>query len=162
MFVPTLLDTCLRRKLGNIYVISTRYKVTLGPHWPGVLVTVALILGGSSLNLQVVDSKWLPGSAPNGWMRSIVYCFCAATLFLLFKTACTDPGIVLPTATNKHPHFELSTVEDAGDADGGSSSSSRDEPLVFCDICEIYSPERANVHHCHDCAVCLEGLDHHW
>jgi len=167
LFVLSTLDSILSQKIGNVYVLSKSNGVVIGPHWPGVLVTIALIFGGTMLNLQVVDTKFPTGGASREWMRVLVCFLFASTLGLFLKTATTDPGIVYPgSLTVKQPHVELSTLEAPAALNfetGGDSLTmgDRSDPLVFCDLCEVYSPEKFQVHHCYDCGTCIEGMDHH-
>ena len=169
LFVISALDSVLPQKIGNVYVLSKSNGIVLGPHWPGVLVTIALIFGGTMLNLQVVESKF-PTGAAREWMRVLVCFLFASTMGLFLKTATTDPGIVFPgSLTVKQPHVELSTLDSPAalnfdvETEGGPSlpMSGRSDPLVFCDLCEVYSPEKSQVHHCYDCGACIEGMDHH-
>lgn len=160
MFIPRCLDGLLPPKYGNVYLLSRSRGLVLGPHWPGVLVTVALIIGGAMLNLQVVASRF-PLGLSKDLMITLVYVLFCATLGLLLRTATADPGIVFPTSVNKLPHVELATLE-AGDSSGSSLPTGFSEAQHFCDICELYSLERNNVSHCFDCAVCVTGMDHHW
>jgi palmitoyltransferase ZDHHC9/14/18 len=143
-------------------VLSAKHRIVLGPHWPGVLVTLALIWGGTVLNLQVIDTKYNSGTGTHGWMRLLVYTLCTLTLVLFLKTATTEPGIVTSVPR------DFSAVPGVDDDDEGAVDAERPTPaakdlgsLVFCDICEIYSEEKDYVRHCYDCQVCLERHDHH-
>lgn len=180
MFVPTFLDKFLPRKMGNVYILSSKNRIVLGPHWPGVLVTLALIAGGTNLNLQVIDTKYPIASATNASMKVLVFFFCTTTLLLFLKTACTEAGIITGVSPTSHqqlhdteshddgsitPHLSTHTSHSTHTAHSLVTSPSPSTPLellVFCDICETYSLDSQNARHCPDCNVCLEQMDHHW
>ncbi|KAF0715753.1 Aste57867_3208 [Aphanomyces stellatus] len=122
------------RKIGQNYVVreSTPYMI-VGPHWIGVLITLALITVSTVLFIaqQCADL--------DAWYTLLSLAFCASTTFFLFKTTCTDPGIV--------PRHTLHT----------------DPVLInmcsYCDICDVH--QSRNTEHCDDCGVCIEKYDHH-
>ena len=168
LFVSSLLDRVLPVKVGNIYVLSANQRIVLGPHWPGVLVTLSLIWGGTVLNLQVVDTKYEAGDGTHGWLRMLVYSLCTLTLVLFLKTATTEPGIVTSTLPSSRDFSAVLGINNDDDDDEAALDAERPthtakdlSSLVFCDICEIYSEEKDYVRHCYDCQVCLERHDHH-
>lgn len=183
IFITRILDVCLPAKVGNIYVLwrakQRDASIVIGPHWPGVVVTMALIFGGSSLNVQVVETKF--AEPTQGHMTLLVYLFATLTVLLLLKTATTDPGIVYAdSALVKDPAAERLTAAEAGEttllpSSLSSSSTSTPTPataassaepaeiafaedVLFCSHCDIYVPDRLNSRHCPDCDVCIEGM----
>ena len=165
LLVLRCLDSCLGDKIGNIYVLRRNVQrdasIVMGPHWPGVLVTICLILGGSTLNLQVVEVKL---SSPHRERVTLaVYALALLTLGLLLKTTSTDPGIIYPDACPTLMRQGSDGGIEIGSATNAPSAFLRQtsEPMMFCDLCDMYVPERLNSRHCPDCNVCLEGMDHH-
>ncbi|ETV66379.1 hypothetical protein, variant [Aphanomyces astaci] len=122
------------RKIGQSYVVRERAPfILVGPHWIGVLVTLSLI---------VVSTVLFIGQQCRGldaWYTCLSVFMCIATTYFLFKTTCTDPGIV--------PRGTLHT----------------DPALIsrcsYCDICDVH--QSRHTEHCDDCGVCIEKYDHH-
>ncbi|KAE8895374.1 hypothetical protein PF005_g860 [Phytophthora fragariae] len=171
---------CKFQRLGHSYILHERRVVAadgvnvetklviIGPHWIGVLVTLGIILVSTGMFLsQHVET--MP------WYDTLITCLlCGMTLYYLFQTTCTDPGIVRPSR-NK----EVSVTEDESEADlEAGRLSSADESMAmrplpaeafgprrrpsrrrFCDICGI--DQDRSTDHCEDCGVCVAGYDHH-
>lgn len=134
-YYPSFMRSYLpSRRIGNmmtIYESNGLLMVTAGPHWPGVVVVVFMLLGGARMNYTQVKNS--------AAMQAIVYIFLSFSLLFLFLTACTDPGII-----------RISQIQvDEEQADG----------LSFCDICSIHRPHTAI--HCMDCNCCIDEMDHH-
>lgn len=100
---------CKFKKFGQSYILykSNSHQISVGPHWIGVVVTNALIIGATYgfLTRQYVRPRQsiYPYSQPmdrsaNMSTFAIVVTFILAILSLvfLFLTSCTDPGVVLP------------------------------------------------------------------
>ncbi|KAG6586607.1 Transmembrane protein [Phytophthora cinnamomi] len=172
---------CKFQRLGHSYILHERRVVAadgvtvqtklviIGPHWIGVLVTLGIILvsTGMFLSQHVATMPW--------YDTLITFLLCGMTLYYLFQTTCTDPGIVRPPRKNK----EVSVTEDESEADlEAGRLSSADESAVmqplsaetfgprrrparrrFCDICGIEQDRSTD--HCEDCGVCVAGYDHH-
>lgn len=176
-----------RRTLQNGRVHTS--LVIVGPHWIGVVVTLAIILVGTGafLQQQCMTLPW--------FYTPVTLAFCALTLYFLFQTACRDPGIVSP----KHDTDDMVDHQDASDSletasDGRENAqllqrsetlghtSSSDEQLSQrssastvlamaapvdsrfvrtrrCDVCDV--EQDAYTEHCDDCDVCVAEFDHH-
>jgi hypothetical protein len=109
------------RKIGKSYIILSHrgHLYTLGPHWPGVVVTIAIIIGGTWLNLKVVKQNdfslyW------DTCIRLLIAALFTATLGFLLLTALVDPGMVASNPV----------------ADDISEEAMIN--LSYCDYCECY------------------------
>ena len=79
-------NVCRLEMIGNNYILlktDRKLLITVGPHWPGVCVTLAIIFFGTYENFLSVSSLT---------MRLVVIIFCILTTLFLFLTACSDPG----------------------------------------------------------------------
>ncbi|RLN54139.1 hypothetical protein BBJ28_00016041 [Nothophytophthora sp. Chile5] len=150
----------------------------VGPHWIGVLVTLAIILvsTGMFLTQQCADMPW--------YYTAMTLALCGMTLYYLFQTTCTDPGIVRSsrlkdTTVCADDEDEAATLEaghravpsDSGRVGattqllpappaGGLGPRRRPaERTRYCDICDIEQDRSTD--HCEDCGVCVAGYDHH-
>ncbi|OWZ02246.1 Transmembrane protein [Phytophthora megakarya] len=157
---------CKFKRLGHSYILHERRVVSaigatetklliVGPHWIGVLVTLGIILVSTSMFLSqhVKTMKW--------YETLITLGLCGMTLYYLFQTTCTDPGIV------RHKQKEVSQTEDenevaeleAGQLPTEAFGSRRPSRRRYCDICGIDQDRTTD--HCEDCGVCVAGFDHH-
>jgi hypothetical protein len=136
------------KRLGKSYVWlespEGELQITMGPHWPGVIAVVLMVLAGTWMDFSVIDN--IPPTR-----RSLLLLFKASSIFFvistivaLFLTACSDPGIV-----------RVTPISDKDDADDDLSNTS------YCEICSVHQPERLQIRHCYDCDVCIMGHDHH-
>lgn len=77
------------RRLRDGRVVKS--MVIVGPHWIGVVVTLAILLvaTGAFLQQQCTTLPW--------YYTLATLAFFSVTLYYLFETACRDPGIVLPS-----------------------------------------------------------------
>jgi hypothetical protein len=135
----------LFQRYGNSYIVSLPRKKILifGPHWPGIVVTVFIIWGGTWLNLKMLrNHNEFSQFATVGFHIFIAIFFCT-THVLLFLTATSDPGIMFRT--------ESATPDE--------ETSLRDGE--FCEVCQVFKPDQLRIHHCSDCNYCIEGMDHH-
>jgi DHHC palmitoyltransferase len=142
------------KKIGNNYVFiesaSGEIVVSVGPHWPGVLATIGVIIGGTVLNFHIISQihfRTLTGALIS---NSLVIFFCVSTTAALLLTACSDPGIArIGETPNDYERAESQTpAEELNDS-------------RWCEICSIYQLENLRIRHCPDCNVCIMGLDHH-
>ncbi|POM76112.1 Transmembrane protein [Phytophthora palmivora] len=160
---------CKFKRLGQSYILHERNVVSndgittetklviVGPHWIGVLVTLAIILVATSMFLsQHVQTM--------SWYETLITLgLCGMTLYYLYQTTCTDPGIVQSSkqkdVSQTDDENEVSELE-AGqlpvEAFGPPRRSSRRR---YCDICSIEQDRTTD--HCEDCGVCVAGYDHH-
>lgn len=162
---------CGFKKLGQSYILHEQQVVVngvvetrmllVGPHWIGVLVTLGIILvsTGMFLTQQYQDMPW--------YYVAVTFGLCGMTLYYLFLTTCTDPGIVRP----KQKDLEVGETE-VSELDVTSSQEDAAQLLAvpaprrhptarrrYCDICGIEQDRYTD--HCEDCGVCVEGYDHH-
>eukprot|EP00979_Chaetoceros_neogracilis_P018101 scaffold10552_cov276-Chaetoceros_neogracile.AAC.5 len=147
-------------KIGNTMVwnqaLYKRWKIgIIGPHWLGVMSTVALLYSASYyFTLKAYHDLGIISAGICIW-------FMVQTTVSLFMVACRDPGIVLDTSKSDELFGE-----------GGLNGPGRGEYSVldnhmqgeeegwrYCGVCEVYQPPDAA--HCADCNVCVDGYDHH-
>ncbi|KAH9132069.1 hypothetical protein AeRB84_021431 [Aphanomyces euteiches] len=122
------------RKIGQNYVLhESNPFIIVGPHWIGVLITLTLIVVSTYF---FIDQQCRELEA---WYTLLSLALCFATIFFLFKTTCTDPGIVPRGSLHTDPALV-------------SMSS-------YCDICDVH--QARHTEHCDDCGVCIEKYDHH-
>jgi hypothetical protein len=143
--------------------------VIVGPHWIGVLVTLGIVLvaTGMFLSQHVETMPW--------YDTTITFALCFTTLYYLFQTTCTDPGIVRPTRQSQASLTEDDKVAalEAGQTvaeeeavempsfvpAGAPAPRRRASRRRYCDICNIEQDRSTD--HCEDCGVCVAGYDHH-
>ncbi|EEY53437.1 uncharacterized protein PITG_07091 [Phytophthora infestans T30-4] len=90
---------CKFQRVGHSYILHERRVVSadgivktklviVGPHWIGVLVTLVIIVVSTGLFLsQHVKTM--------AWYNTLITLgLCSVTLYYLFQTTCTDPGII--------------------------------------------------------------------
>lgn len=139
-------------RYGHSFFISLpccSSHVVVGPHWVGVIATTLVILGGAWMNLRLIAKTDNLDEASQDNLCYFVYIFAVLTMWLHFKTAFTDPGIIFST----DPRRGVLTCDEE------SCSLARD--LHFCSICKIAVPESMMSGHCFTCGYCIEGMDHH-
>ncbi|KAF4318132.1 hypothetical protein BBO99_00007475 [Phytophthora kernoviae] len=80
-----------RRVLAADGINMETKLVLVGPHWIGVLVTLCIIIVSSGMFLvqQYPVMPW--------YYTAMTFGLCGMTLYYLFLTTCTDPGIVRPS-----------------------------------------------------------------
>jgi hypothetical protein len=145
-------------KIGNLYVLYRGQGAiyTIGPHWPGVLVVIALILGGTYVNYQMLHQKRF--SVSTLYIFTVfIFTMMILTLTMLLLTALTDPGIM--QATHISTTDDFSSDDFNVNIDGDTVVNSSDSQ--YCDICEIFQTPSLQISHCEDCNVCIKGHDHH-
>jgi len=89
---------------------------SIGPHWPGVVFVIALLVGST----QYICSTWPWASWPS-------VLFCVVCFVLLALTSCTDPGFVSVSATATDDSEELCFCEDC--------QLYRPDSAFHCDYC---------------------------
>ncbi|KAL3667251.1 hypothetical protein V7S43_007484 [Phytophthora oleae] len=130
--------------------------VIVGPHWIGVLVTLSIILvsTGMFLSEHVATMPW--------YDTLISFGLCGVTLYYLFQTTCTDPGIIrsqkLKDVSQTEDESEAMELE-AGQLPMEAFGPRRPSRRRYCDICGIEQDRSTD--HCEDCGVCVAGYDHH-
>jgi hypothetical protein len=134
--------------IGNNYIFlktDRNILLTVGPHWPGVCVTLAIIFFGTYENYLSVTSLS---------MKILVFGFCFFTTTFLLLTACTDPGKYrsnrLILITYFHVCFKGIVIMSPVPVDEESCSQ-----MSYCDICSIHQEEKT--YHCRDCNCCIQG-----
>ena len=135
----TYYPACIRKFLpkkrdGNIMILYESeggFSLSIGPHWPGTIVVVAMLGGGTWLNLGRIKNSLA--------LQSFVVLLFVLSLIFLFLTSLTDPGVV------------RSSIIVANEVEA--------EGLVYCDICAIH--RAPTTVHCFDCNCCIEEMDHH-
>jgi hypothetical protein len=134
------------QRYGNSHLISLPRRKTIlvfGPHWPGIVVTVCIILFGTWLNLKSLAKHTDFTEFTVTAFKVFITFFCISTHILLFLTATTDPGIVFKTeSSSATTDFNLEHVE-------------------YCEVCQVPQPDNMKIHHCADCNYCIEHMDHH-
>ncbi|KAG7387096.1 hypothetical protein PHYPSEUDO_014750 [Phytophthora pseudosyringae] len=165
---------CKFRRLGQSYILHERRVVSaggieetklvlVGPHWVGVLVTLGIILlsTGMFLSQHVETMPW--------YDTLVTFGLCGVTLYYLFQTTCTDPGIIRSQrqkdVSQTDDELEAGLVTPA-EPDGAAmlpaeafGSRRRPSRRRYCDICGI--DQDRSTGHCEDCGVCVAGYDHH-
>jgi hypothetical protein len=133
------------QRYGNSYLITfprRKSPLILGPHWPGIILTLFVIWGGTWLNLRML-SKHGFSQFTTCCFKLFISFFFVSTHVLLMLTATADPGIVFKSG-------------DVRSAEEGSLCEGE-----YCQVCEVYQPDALRIHHCSDCNYCIEGMDHH-
>ena len=107
-YYPSCIRACLpSRRIGNmmtLYETNDALIITAGPHWPGVLVVVFMLLGGNNIEcFQLCNCRFIEtmtGAHMNyshvggSWvMQIVVTFFLSLSLLFLFLTACTGSSI---------------------------------------------------------------------
>lgn len=144
----SLSNTKFIQRYGNSYIVKlNKGKGTfiVGPHWPGVLFTVVVILGGTSANLHLLEHNTNWSQTINLNFKVFIYVFCILSISLLLCTATTEPGIVF--SNDKSTDDTLSTFNL--------------EQMPYCDVCSVFQPKQKRIGHCDTCNYCIEQLDHH-
>lgn len=98
----------------------------------------------------------------------ITFGLCGSTLYYLFKTACTDPGIIQTSRDEELSDGESGVMVIEATIASNDSMPLIDKALVhglhagrgYCDICRIIDRD-VTAFHCEDCEVCVAGYDHH-
>eukprot|EP01039_Chlorochromonas_danica_P006088 gene6088-6705_t len=143
-------------------LVVSRLRVFIGPHWPGILVTIVILLGGSMINVDEVRRSVRLSSQAKQLLFLAIALLAPATLLLLLLTALSDPGIVFPSQ-----HTQDSTSESEGlladeSAGGGGGVAGAGGERFFCEDCQLVEPAGVSrMDHCRLCGYCIEGLDHH-
>ncbi|UIZ20668.1 hypothetical protein KXD40_000292 [Peronospora effusa] len=168
----SFLCCCKLKRLGQSYILHERRDgvtietklVIVGPHWIGALITFGIVLvsTGIFLSQHVATMPWYDTVMTLG--------LCSMTLYYLFQTTCSDPGIVRPEkkvilTEDESEVAELeagnvATMESSMEMQTGDFGSRRRRSRHrFCDICGIEQDRSTD--HCDDCGVCVAGYDHH-
>jgi hypothetical protein len=131
-------------RVGNSHVFFRKEKIlcTIGPHWPGVVFTSALIILAAYLNVFIIRAN----HTSFGTLLIVFVCILAilAEVFL-YGCALADPGIILPKSIQGEMMEEYSSLFTEYDH--------------YCTVCDINQPKGAA--HCSFCDVCVEKMDHH-
>lgn len=136
------------QKYGNSIIVTLPLvgRLLVGSHWPGVVVTIFVIVGGATMNVRVLRRTQSLDDAHKAAVEVFIsVCLLLTTAFLLL-TATADPGIV------------FSTPCEQGDEEDAQLVLSQ---APYCDVCNVYQLPRLKIHHCQDCNYCIEGMDHH-
>jgi hypothetical protein len=164
---------CCVRKYGNTIILHTtcfkksRYGL-IGPHYGGVVCTIALLFGGSSFFTKKAfeDVGLISG------YTCIIFTIMAS--YNLLRIVCVDPGIVkredqiIQRLKNKNNDEDEDEDENDEEKGGGGSNGEKEYETImvgeeegwrYCGACSLYQPPRAA--HCPDCNVCVEEYDHH-
>ena len=136
------------KRIGKSYVWlespTGELQITMGPHWPGVLVVIVMIFGGTWITFTIIANMTVKSVLEKYlFMLSTIF-FMTSTTAALLCTACSDPGIVRATP-----------ISDRDDVEEELNN------CPYCETCSIYQPEKLNIRHCYECDVCIQGLDHH-
>jgi hypothetical protein len=163
----------LRERRVDVNGRASTQLVIVGPHWIGVVVTLGIILGATAAFLDQ-QCRLLP------WYYSLLTLgFCSATVYYLYQTACTDPGIVRPkrgdglesggkaeVEEEEEDDVAVTVVEEeeeqAATKEPWSVASMSIQPPMrtrHCDLCGV--EQTRDMEHCEDCGVSVAGYDHH-
>lgn len=121
--------------------------IVVGPHWLGILTTICVIMGGTWMNLRLLEKTSNLGSLSKTALQVFIYFFCIETQLCLLWTALADPGIVFPQSMEDDPALLQEEWEI--------------KRLSYCDICTVLTPDQSCIGHCYTCGYCIEGMDHH-
>lgn len=138
------------QRYGNSIVIRvpiTNNRLIIGTHWPGVLFTIFVILGGTMMNIRILNKTNSFDDNSKGLVRLFIGVMCILTIVFLLMTAGSDPGIVFSNPFDAHTNEEEAEL------------NLQETP--YCDVCSVYQVQRLKIHHCEDCNYCIEGMDHH-
>jgi hypothetical protein len=150
-----LLQNKVCQKYGNLIIVQIpkfKFKFIIGKHWPGVLFTICVVMGGSLMNLKIIAKTSAINEPTKELYRVFVTVMSLLTTVFLLLTAISDPGIVFGNP------FTLNDVEECSDDERQCFNL---QDMHFCDVCSIYQPPRMKIHHCEECNCCIEGMDHH-
>lgn len=137
-------------KVGNSILLYGRkdahfpFHAFVGPEWPCMCVTYALIIVPSILFFTNVAMLW-----PNPAVLAVGILTFLLVLCAFSATACTEPGIVFIPSS----YLPVSHAQDRAEL-GQSSRTS-----LECSICNLERPRTAS--HCYECGLCVDQLDHH-
>jgi palmitoyltransferase len=151
-----LMQNKVFQKYGNSIIVripQTKMNLIIGKHWPGVLFTLCVIVGGSVMNLRILTKTNSLSLPAKDMYRVFVVIMAALTTVFLFLTATTDPGIVFV-----NPFTVSDGDEECVDSERHHLNL---QDMPFCDVCSIYQMPRMHIHHCDECNCCIEGMDHH-
>lgn len=91
--------------------------LVIGPHWLGVVVTLFIISGGTSLNLKLIRRHVSSGTLSDratAQLHAFISIAYALTHVFLLLTAFSDPGIVFPCEPSDRREVELGTLPGEG------------------------------------------------
>jgi palmitoyltransferase ZDHHC9/14/18 len=150
------------------------FQCLVGPDWPCMLITYALVSVPTIFFLVLVAARisWI--IVVLGLVSFIL------TLVSFSLTACSDPGIVYRQLLQEEALEDAEAGAAQGHGNGSSSNGNASGPpstalaaaaaagtstalnpatQIPCSRCELSRPVGAS--HCYDCEVCITDLDHH-
>jgi hypothetical protein len=143
------------QKFGNSVIVRiprTNMNLVIGKHWPGVLFTLCVIVGGSLMNLRIIAKTGSLITRTKEIYNVFVKIMASLTTVFLLLTATADPGIVFANPF---------TVRDDDEECVDVRQRFNLQDMPFCDMCSIYQVPHLHIHHCEECNCCIEGMDHH-
>jgi len=143
-----------KKRDGNIMILyesSSGFTLSIGPHWPGTLVVVAMLLVGSWMNFGRVKGSL--------WLETFVVTQLSLSLVFLFLTALSDPGIIRYSILPFRVYCIACSLLVIDRTSVAVADEETAERLVYCDICSIH--RAPTTVHCFDCNCCIEEMDHH-
>lgn len=126
---------CLYTSLGEPLIV-------IGPHWPFALFMMTFI------DTSIFFYFYFLWSSLNIIIRYIGVLVCSTQVISYFFVFITNPGI--PT---KDLWIENYFKEKHEEDDMGS--------YRICNVCKIIMKNKDDTDHCHDCDICIVGVDHH-
>lgn len=175
--------------LGKVRVFwpDSARPVIIGPHIVGMMMTIALLLGGTHLNWTIIDQRVgnLTLSESTGALLKYVFCpsMLGICLYFFWRTASQDPGIVLLRTRKRQMQQERGSLKDSPDSDEDfTEDEERDEDgsmldnyekgarkfrnrmrknKIYCHKCDYSINALRTVEHCSSCDLCILGSDHH-
>lgn len=154
---------CEPRKYGGSILIRLPFMpsfTVIGPHWPGIVVTIGVILGGAMVNLRLMHKSSVLSLTAKTDLTHFIYFMAFLTTTLLLCTALTNPGIVFHA---KFRQFQSFAAQRRSQQDTSLSELEtwNLQNLPYCQKCKILTPTEMKIIHCTDCGYCIESMDHH-
>jgi hypothetical protein len=145
------------RRLCRLTSSASTFPFTcvIGPDWPCLCITYGLIFGPTLAFLALVAPKVHVAVLVLSILTLLVLVLALAT------TAGTDPGYVRKQTRRQLEEQQIRIVREAEAVEGAGPGAGQAALSQYstCARCRVL--RAAGTHHCYDCDVCVEELDHH-